>query len=132
MASETATKTAGQGEARAQDQVGDQVRDAAERVSHAAKAAYEQVSGVAQDTYERGSRVVREQRERYPEADRYLREGGESVRAPVRDNPVLAILLAGALGYGLAYIFHARRSEPSGSEVPDYARSRTRYRWDRD
>jgi hypothetical protein len=114
------------------DQGGHPLQEAADRVSHAAQTAYEQVSGVAQDAYQQGSRVVREQREKYPKAERYLREGTETVREPIRDSPVLAILLAGALGYGLAYLFHARETEQRRSDVPDYARSRTRYRYDRD
>lgn len=131
MANEPATKPMFREDRETQASSGSQVRDAAAKVTQTAQDAYERVSEAAQDTLERGTRVVQEQRERYPEADRYLRQGSAYVREPVRDNPVLAICLAGALGYGLAYLFHARRSEQLNSEVPDYARSRTRYRYER-
>src|SRR5829696_9262777 len=78
-------------------------------VGQAAEAAHnvaESASRLARDTYETGARYVREGLNRYPEAGRYLSEGGRAVGRPVEQNPVLAILAAGAVGYLLAYLNH--------------------------
>ncbi|WP_349368711.1 hypothetical protein [Salinarimonas sp.] len=83
----------------------------------------------AQDAYERSSRYVQRQRERHPEAERYIGYGTGAVRRPVNQNPILSVLVAGAVGYCLAYLIHGA-GRRGGAGVPEYARSETRYRWD--
>ena len=68
---------------------------------------------------------------RYPEATRYVQEGTRYIREPVRENPLIAIVAAGAIGYALASLIQSRSHRERGSDVPDYARTRTHYRWDR-
>jgi len=70
----------------------------------------ESVSELAQDTYERGAR--------------YVSEGTQAVSRPVEQHPLTAILLAGAVGYLLAYLIHGGGSRWGQEGVPDYARTR--------
>ena len=107
---------ANQGKGTAEGVVGqatEAVRNMAESASH-----------LAQDTYETGARYVREGLNRYPEAGRYLSEGGRAVGRPVEQNPVLALLAAGAVGYLLAYLIHGSGFQSLRERVPDYARTR--------
>lgn len=53
------------------------------------------VSGYASDAYDRSGE--------------YLRDGSRAVSAQVEENPLVALLIAGAVGYGLALLLHARR-----------------------
>src|SRR3954452_9797777 len=62
----------------------------------------ESASDLAQDTYERGARYAREGWDSLPDVDRYSR----AVSRPVEQNPFMAILAAGAVGYLLAYMIH--------------------------
>jgi ElaB/YqjD/DUF883 family membrane-anchored ribosome-binding protein len=101
----------------------DQARETVRNVADSA-------SGMARDAYDKGARYVREGLDRYPEAGRYLDEGrryvdegARAVSRPVEENPLLAILIAGAAGYLLAYLIHGG-SRHSGERVPDYARTR--------
>ena len=84
----------------------------------------ESASDLAQDTYERGTRSVREGLGRYPEAGRYLSEGSRALSRPIEQNPLLAILAAGALGYLLAYLIHGGGFQAIQDALPDYARPR--------
>ena len=59
-------------------------------------------SDVAQDTYERGARYVRDGFDSLPDVSRY----GRAMSRPVAQNPVLAILAAGAVGYLVAFLAH--------------------------
>ena len=59
-----------------------------------------------------------------PEAGRSIREGAQAVSRPVEQHPLTAILLAGALGYLLAYLIHGSGSRWGREDVPDYARTR--------
>jgi len=96
-------------------------------VGQAAEAAHnvaESTSKLARDTYETGTRYVREGLSRYPEAGRYLSEGSRAVGRPVEQNPVLALLAAGAVGYLLAYLIHGGGFQSLRESVPDYARTR--------
>ncbi len=98
------------------------------QASEAVRTVAESASAVARDTYERGARAVREGLDRYPEAGRYLSEGGRAVGRPVTENPLLAILAAGAVGYLLAYLIHGGGLRSIQEAVPDYARTRDRSR----
>jgi dodecin len=108
--------SATQGERTAVGGVG-QAREAVRNVAESA-------SDLAQDTYERGARSVREGLGRYPEAGRYLSEGSRALSRPIEQNPLLAILAAGALGYLLAYLIHGGGFQALQDAVPDYARTR--------
>lgn len=69
-------------------QAKDGLRDVADNVSDYAGDAYERVS-------DRGGA--------------YLRDGTRAVEARVEENPFVALLIAGAVGYGLALLLHSRR-----------------------
>lgn len=64
----------------------DAVRDAADQAS---------------DAVERGTRYVRDN---YPEAKRMFDGGSRTIRGQVQESPILAMLIAGAVGYGLSYL----------------------------
>ena len=97
-------------------QAKDQVRNVAQRTSEAARAQYDQGLHYAQDVSER-----------YPQVERTYREGSRAVGQVVTGNPVLSLLLAGTVGYALAWLIHDSRHE-SDHAVPDYARTRYAYR----
>jgi ElaB/YqjD/DUF883 family membrane-anchored ribosome-binding protein len=96
------------------------VGQATEAVRHVAESASE----LAQDTYERGARYVRDGMDRYPEAGRYISEGTQAVSRPVEQHPLTALLIAGAVGYLLAYLIHGSGFRWGREDVPDYARTR--------
>ena len=75
---------------RAQNALG----DAKDRVRDIA----DDVTDYAGDAYDRVSR----------HGGTYLREGRERVEDQVGENPLLALLIAGAVGYGLALLLHRR------------------------
>jgi ElaB/YqjD/DUF883 family membrane-anchored ribosome-binding protein len=83
-------------------------------------------SKVAHDAYSQGERYVRQARERYPEAERYYQEGRRVVSQQVTESPWLALFVAGAVGYGLAWLIHGIKGEQR-NRVPDYARTRRGY-----
>ncbi|MGU3388859.1 CsbD family protein [Methylobacterium sp. D53M] len=76
-------------------QVKDKARDIADRAGDYASDAYERAGDVAEDVYQRGGS--------------YLRDGRSAVGARVEENPLVALLIAGAVGYGLALLVHGRR-----------------------
>ena len=94
----------------------DQVRDALSDVTESA-------SGAAREAYSQGQDYVRQARERYPEAERYYQDGSRAVSQRVTETPWLSLAVAGAAGYGLAWMIHGRR-ERRRDQVPDYARTR--------
>ena len=93
----------------------DQVREALNDVAGSA-------SEAAGNVYSRGERYVRQTGERYPQAQRYVREGQSLVTRYTTGNPLLSLVMAGAIGYALAWMIHRERRnrEP---DVPDYART---------
>jgi ElaB/YqjD/DUF883 family membrane-anchored ribosome-binding protein len=98
-----------------------------EAFGRATQAAY----GKVHESYDEILRFGRRARERYPEAERSYRAGRRAVEAWVTENPWPSVLMAGAVGYGLAWMIHGA---PRGRErrVPDYARTYTRYASRRD
>ena len=44
----------------------------------------------------------------YNNPGRYLRQGTDVIEHQVEENPLLALLIAGAIGYGLALLIHGR------------------------
>jgi ElaB/YqjD/DUF883 family membrane-anchored ribosome-binding protein len=101
------------------EQVLDQVREALHDVA-------DQASGAARDMYKRGEHYARQAREQYPEAERYLREGQRAVTHRVTENPLLALFVAGAIGYALAWMIHGQRRTRE-AHVPDYGRTSRAY-----
>ena len=92
------------------------VEQATEAVRNVASSA----SDLAQDAYETGARYARDGWDSLPDVDRYSRV----VSRPVEQNPLLAILAAGAVGYLLAYLIHGGGFQSRREGVPDYARTR--------
>ncbi|MET0430226.1 MAG: hypothetical protein ABW026_17235 [Microvirga sp.] len=97
-------------------QARDQVRNVAQRTSEAARAQYDQGRHYAQDVSER-----------FPQVERTYREGSRAVGQAVSGNPLLSLMLAGTIGYALAWLIHGNRHE-GDHRVPDYARTRYAYR----
>jgi ElaB/YqjD/DUF883 family membrane-anchored ribosome-binding protein len=93
------------------DQVGESLHDVAD-----------QASGAAREMYSRGEHYARQAREQYPEAERYIREGQRAVTHRVTENPLLALLVAGAIGYALGWMIHGQR-RTRDVHVPDYGRT---------
>lgn len=93
-----AQDTLGQAKDAAQDALGD-AQGKAREVYGQAKDRFgdvaDDVSGYAEDAYERGGA--------------YLRDGRRAVSSQVEENPLVALLIAGAVGYGLALLLHGRR-----------------------
>jgi len=88
------------------------VDQATEAVRNVASSA----SDLAQDTYERGARYAREGWDSLPDVGRY----GRAVSRPVEQNPVLALLAAGAVGYLVAYLVHGGGIQAIRDSMPDY------------
>ena len=97
----------------------DQVREALHEVA-------DQASGTARDVYGQGRRYVRQAAERYPEAERYVREGQSLASHYTTANPLLSLLMAGAIGYALAWMIHGQRRGQE-EHIPDYGRTSRGY-----
>lgn len=93
----------------------DQVRGALHEVADGA-------SDAAQGMYTRGEHYARQAREQYPEAERYVRTGQQAVIQRVTESPLLALFVAGAVGYALAWMIHGQR-RTRDIRVPDYGRT---------
>jgi ElaB/YqjD/DUF883 family membrane-anchored ribosome-binding protein len=102
----------------------DQVREALNDVAASATEA-------AGTVYSRGERYARQAREQYPEAERYIREGQQAVTRRVTESPLLALFVAGAIGYALAWLIHGQRRGPD-EHIPDYGRTNRGYAPQRD
>ncbi|ANY77490.1 hypothetical protein BB934_04005 [Microvirga ossetica] len=102
----------------------DQVREALNDVAGNATEA-------AGNVYSQGERYARQAREQYPEAERYIREGQQAVTHRVTESPLLALFVAGAIGYALAWLIHGQRRGPD-EHVPDYGRTNRGYAPQRD
>jgi ElaB/YqjD/DUF883 family membrane-anchored ribosome-binding protein len=97
----------------------DQVREVLHEVA-------DQASGTARDIYGQGRRYVRQAAERYPEAERYASEGHSLVSRYTAANPLLSLLMAGAIGYALAWMIHGQR-RGHDEHIPDYGRTNRGY-----
>jgi hypothetical protein len=97
----------------------DQVREALHEVT-------DQASEAARDVYGQGRRYVRQAADRYPEAERYVREGQSLVSHYTTGNPLLSLLMAGAIGYALAWMIHGQR-RGQDEHIPDYGRTNRGY-----
>ena len=83
-------------------------------------------SEAAREAYDQGRRYASAARERYPEAERYYREGTQTVRQYAAENPLLTLLVGVGIGYVLAWMVHSGGSE-EGERVPDYAKTTRGY-----
>jgi hypothetical protein len=83
-------------------------------------------SAAAREAYDQGRRYVRTAHERYPEAERFYREGTQTVRQYAAENPLLTLLVGVGIGYVLAWMVHSGGSE-EGKRVPDYAKTTRGY-----
>ena len=90
-------------------------------LGHAASSASEMARGA----FEQGQRYARQAADRYPQAERLYRQGSRAVREHAPENPILVALLGAVVGYGIAWMIHHERWRDD--DVPDYARTRTRY-----
>ena len=102
----------------------DQVREALNDVAGNATEA-------ARNVYSQGERYARQARDQYPEAERYIREGQQAVTHRVTESRLLALFVAGAIGYALAWLIHGQRRGPD-EHVPDYGRTNRGYAPHRD
>jgi hypothetical protein len=93
----------------------DQVREALNDVAGNA-------AEVAGTVYRQGERYVRQAGERYPEAQQYAREAQRLVTRHTTGSPLLSLVVAGALGYALAWMIHGERRNRD-RHVPDYSRT---------
>jgi ElaB/YqjD/DUF883 family membrane-anchored ribosome-binding protein len=111
----TAEEQQGRAEQGSAEHVLDQVREALNDVAGSA-------SEAAGNVYSRGERYVRQAGERYPQAQRYVRESQSLVTQYTTGNPLLSLVMAGAIGYALAWMIHRERrnQEP---DVRDYGRT---------
>ena len=70
--------------------------------------------------------VARQTREQDPQAERYVREGQRAVSHRMAENPLLSLLVAGAIGYVLAWMIHGEKRDRK-TDVPDYGRTSRGY-----
>ena len=115
-AAQTASDFAGD----AYDKSGDYVGRAKEAARQVAGSAQDYASGAydssgryinqAQDTVRGAASSVSDYaQDAYNNPGRYVRQGTDVVGRQVEENPMLALLVAGAIGYGLATLIHGRR-----------------------
>jgi ElaB/YqjD/DUF883 family membrane-anchored ribosome-binding protein len=109
---------------------GSQVRATVEGLVDQAKEALrntsDSASGAARKAYDQGTEYVRQASEAYPQAERYYRDGSRAVAQRLTENPLLSLLIAGVVGYALAWMIHGTSGGGNGN-IPDYARTRRRY-----
>ena len=84
----------------------------------------DQANRLAERVYEAGRHYWQEAQERFPEARRYVDQGRHVVAQPVASYPLTAVIVAGAVGFGLAWWIFGSRS--GRNELPAYAK-RQRY-----
>ncbi|QRM36232.1 hypothetical protein JO965_47400 (plasmid) [Microvirga sp. VF16] len=105
-------------------------QDATEHVLDQVREALNDVAGTASEVagtvYSRGERYVRQVGEQHPEAQHYAREAQRLVTRHTTGNPLLSLLVAGAIGYALAWVIHGEKRNRD-RRVPDYARTRRDY-----
>ena len=77
---------------------------------------------LAEKARKSGERYVEEGRRRFPEAEEYYRQGRDALSSQVKEEPLVAILVAGALGYLLAYLIHGGGAPHRRSDAPPFGR----------
>jgi ElaB/YqjD/DUF883 family membrane-anchored ribosome-binding protein len=83
-------------------------------------------SGSVGEAVNQGRRYVRQASERYPQVERSYQESGRAIRQQVAENPWPALVLAGAVGYALAWMIHGQRGGQN-ERLPEHARTRRGY-----
>ncbi len=81
----------------------DKARDVAEDVGDYVGDAYERGSEYAREAYDRGRDYARDA---YDRSGDLVGNGRRAVRSQVEENPLVALLIAGAVGYGLSLLLH--------------------------
>lgn len=109
-------KPSGQGEQASSGLMGDvkaQAEGLYDQAAGAAQSAYgaakETVRGVAEDAPRYVDEALEQGQRYYEEGRRYLDEGNRVVARQVGDQQLAALVIAGALGYLLGWLFHGRR-----------------------
>jgi hypothetical protein len=102
------------------------VEDLVARAKDTARDLAGSVSDAAREAYTEGKQYVRRAKDAYPDAERYYRDGSRAVSQQVTENPLLSLLVAGALGYALAWLIHGS-SRSEDNRVPDFGRTRPHY-----
>lgn len=97
------------------DQTHTTLRDTVDRASEATR-----------DAYNQSKDFVRQVRERYPGADRVYQESAQRAGRQVTKHPWIALLVAGAVGYGVAWLIHGRGGGHN-KRIPAYARTANGY-----
>jgi ElaB/YqjD/DUF883 family membrane-anchored ribosome-binding protein len=69
-------------------------------------------SGLAHDLYQRGQGYLEQGRRYMPEAERYYRQGTETMSRSVQEHPLAAVLAVGALGCALGWMLGRRTTDP--------------------
>jgi hypothetical protein len=114
----------------AEEQQGQPGPGSTEHVLEQVREALNDVAGSATEVvgtvYRQGENYARQASERYPEARQYARKAQRLVTRHTTGSPLLSLVVAGALGYALAWMLHGERRSQN-SHVPDYARTRRDY-----
>jgi hypothetical protein len=104
------------------NQTGGTTEGLVDQATEAVRNVADSAADLARDTYDTGARYVREGWDSLPDVDRY----GRAVSRPIEQNPLVAILAAGAVGYLVAYLIHGGGMHFGGETRPEYRRSRGR------
>ncbi|MCJ2130149.1 CsbD family protein [Methylobacterium sp. E-045] len=98
---------------RAQSAIGDAVGSS----RNSAEGRYREAEGRAQEVYGQAKDTLRDVADNvsdyagdaYDRGGSYVRDGARAVESRVEENPLIALVIAGAVGYGLALLLHGRR-----------------------
>ncbi len=101
------------------------IPDQRQQSAGAVRRVLKQASGLAQGAYRHSGEYVEEVRHRFSDAERYSRQSAQAVARPVQQYPLLALLTAAAVGYGLAWLIHSRTAQLGATKTSRQARSPT-------
>jgi ElaB/YqjD/DUF883 family membrane-anchored ribosome-binding protein len=102
-----------------------------EQVKEALQDVGETATNTVREAYHKGQHYARQARDRYPEAERSYQEARQVAREQITESPWPWLLMAGAVGYTLAWMIHGEQ-RGRDRRVPDYARTRRSYASHRD
>jgi ElaB/YqjD/DUF883 family membrane-anchored ribosome-binding protein len=86
----------------------------------------DRASEATRDAYNQSKHFVRQIGERYPAADRIYQKSAQRVGQRVTEHPWISLVVAGAVGYGLAWLIHGRDGGHD-KRIPAYARTANGY-----
>jgi ElaB/YqjD/DUF883 family membrane-anchored ribosome-binding protein len=72
----------------------------------------DQLSDLAHDLYQRGQNYLEQGRRYMPEAERYYRQGTETMSRSVQEHPLVTVLAVGALGCAVGWLLGRRATDP--------------------